>query len=264
MINTYAASDAPEGSNNDPYVAGIQFMITRRMRRILENQLGYLDTEVDAMDPQIAAVVIDRKLARPTNGMPKSWEKTFIKTNNGLSNAINDIQSMLQSIGNGVKTSTKKYAKFVVPILLIWIAGPKSVPLISHIGASIKTSLARFSSIFKLQKRKVGTTKTNNNSIEKNQKDIENSTPAINFMTASKSSELASKPLNKKSSKNINNSPPLSRRPIINRQPILPPEFNEPNNDSTKLAIDKLSFEKATSLSFFDRIVVLWHLVSGK
>lgn len=46
----------------------IQFMITNRMRRLLENDLNYLSEEVDMMDPQIASVVIERGLARPTTG----------------------------------------------------------------------------------------------------------------------------------------------------------------------------------------------------
>lgn len=53
----------------------IQFMITNRMRRDLENELNYLTEEVDIMDPQIASVVIERGLSRPSSGMPKSWIK---------------------------------------------------------------------------------------------------------------------------------------------------------------------------------------------
>ena len=33
---------------------GVQFMITNKMRRVLEGQLGYLPSEVDDMDPQVA------------------------------------------------------------------------------------------------------------------------------------------------------------------------------------------------------------------
>lgn len=51
----------------------IQFMITNRMRRNLENELNYLTEEVDVMDPQIASVVIEKRLSRPSSGMPKSW-----------------------------------------------------------------------------------------------------------------------------------------------------------------------------------------------
>ena len=46
-----------EGDGN---TASIQYMITRRMRRVLEDELNYLPEEVDVMDPQIAKVVIER------------------------------------------------------------------------------------------------------------------------------------------------------------------------------------------------------------
>ena len=45
----------PPGEDDDstPSSANIQFMITNRMRYILENDLGYLPEEVDEMEPQI-------------------------------------------------------------------------------------------------------------------------------------------------------------------------------------------------------------------
>ncbi|KAJ1409658.1 hypothetical protein B484DRAFT_423310 [Ochromonadaceae sp. CCMP2298] len=55
--------------------ASIQFIITHKMRKAL-GKLGYLESEVNTMDPQIAAVVIDRKLRRPRKGMPPGWAKT--------------------------------------------------------------------------------------------------------------------------------------------------------------------------------------------
>ena len=55
-------------------------MITNRMRRILEDDLDYLPAEIDVMDPQIASVVIERGLSRPSNGMPKKWIKLQSKT----------------------------------------------------------------------------------------------------------------------------------------------------------------------------------------
>ena len=39
---------------------GVQVMITRRMRRKLIDDLGYLSSEVDEMEPSVAAVVIER------------------------------------------------------------------------------------------------------------------------------------------------------------------------------------------------------------
>ena len=42
-----------EDDDSSPSSANIQFMITNRMRFILENELGYLPEEVDEMEPQI-------------------------------------------------------------------------------------------------------------------------------------------------------------------------------------------------------------------
>jgi hypothetical protein len=45
------------------------------MRKVLEEELGYHSDEVDTIEPQIAAVVIERGLTRPSNGMPASWSR---------------------------------------------------------------------------------------------------------------------------------------------------------------------------------------------
>jgi hypothetical protein len=60
--------EEPESNTKGDTGGSIQFMITNRMRRLLENDLNYLTEEVDIMDPQIASVVIERGLARPTTG----------------------------------------------------------------------------------------------------------------------------------------------------------------------------------------------------
>lgn len=48
------------------------------MRRVLTEELNYLSSEVDMIEPQIASVVIERGLARPAAGMPASWKKTNV------------------------------------------------------------------------------------------------------------------------------------------------------------------------------------------
>lgn len=53
-----------EQSSSPSTTASMQIMITNRMRFVLENDLNYLPEEVDAMEPQIAAVVISRNLVR--------------------------------------------------------------------------------------------------------------------------------------------------------------------------------------------------------
>lgn len=55
--------------------SGIQFMITNKMRSVLQSDLGYLKEEVDEMEPQIASVVIERRLVRPLKGMPAAWRR---------------------------------------------------------------------------------------------------------------------------------------------------------------------------------------------
>ncbi|CAN0221611.1 unnamed protein product [Ectocarpus sp. 12 AP-2014] len=53
---------------SDRYNARMQVMITRNMRKVLMDELGYAADEVDDMDPQIAAVVIEKSLPRPRAG----------------------------------------------------------------------------------------------------------------------------------------------------------------------------------------------------
>ena len=68
------SSDPTEDDIDDRSKASLQYMITNRMRQILIDELSYLPSEVDQMDPQVAAVVIERGLTRPTKGMPSSWK----------------------------------------------------------------------------------------------------------------------------------------------------------------------------------------------
>lgn len=74
---TVAALSAPDYNINvgSKAAAGKQFMITVKMRSTLVNELGYLPKEVDIMEPQIAAVVIERGLQRPPDGMPATWSR---------------------------------------------------------------------------------------------------------------------------------------------------------------------------------------------
>ena len=37
--------------------------------------LGYTEAEVDALDPQRAKAIIDKGIARPSRGVPRSWNK---------------------------------------------------------------------------------------------------------------------------------------------------------------------------------------------
>ena len=65
-----------EEPKEDRSVGRMQFMITQKMRRVLIQELNYLASEVDMMEPQIASVVIERGLTRPARGMPASWRRS--------------------------------------------------------------------------------------------------------------------------------------------------------------------------------------------
>lgn len=64
------ASESTTANHNNK---GVQVMITQKMRKVLVQELGYLESEVDILEPQIAAVLIERNLPRPAKGMPDSW-----------------------------------------------------------------------------------------------------------------------------------------------------------------------------------------------
>ena len=74
-IATDEAEEEEGGTIDGAKAPGIQFVITNRMKRVLEDDLNYHEEEISVMDPQIASVVIERGLARPATGMPRSWQK---------------------------------------------------------------------------------------------------------------------------------------------------------------------------------------------
>mmetsp|Transcript_447 Transcript_447/g.801 ORF Transcript_447/g.801 Transcript_447/m.801 type:complete len:371 (+) Transcript_447:32-1144(+) len=60
---------------SSPKKATVQYMITSKMKQVLTQELGYTSSEVSSMKPDVAAVVIQRRLSRPQSGMPKPWYK---------------------------------------------------------------------------------------------------------------------------------------------------------------------------------------------
>lgn len=62
---------------NDQYNARIPWLITTKMRTILISELHYLPEEVDAMSASVAQVVINKRLERPTKGMPAAFRKDY-------------------------------------------------------------------------------------------------------------------------------------------------------------------------------------------
>lgn len=53
-----ASTTGPSSSST----AELQWMITTKMRKVLVNELGYLHSEVDEMEPQVCAAVITDSL----------------------------------------------------------------------------------------------------------------------------------------------------------------------------------------------------------
>ena len=53
--------------------ATVQYMITRNMKRSLTEELGYTESEVDNMKPDVAAVLTSKRLKRPSTGMPDAF-----------------------------------------------------------------------------------------------------------------------------------------------------------------------------------------------
>ena len=53
--------------------ATVQYMITRNMKKVLIDELGYTDAEVDNMKPDVAAVITSKRLKRPSSGMPDAF-----------------------------------------------------------------------------------------------------------------------------------------------------------------------------------------------
>lgn len=76
-------------------------LMTVSMKQKL-NELGYNDLELDTMDPQVAAVVVERKLQRPSLGMPDSWTKkpssNHVSLNDVASNTIEPVKAILANI----------------------------------------------------------------------------------------------------------------------------------------------------------------------
>ena len=59
----------------------VNFIITRRMRKMLVNELGYSVIDVATMRPGVAALVIEKGVHCPTFGMPQEWkDKSFIQS----------------------------------------------------------------------------------------------------------------------------------------------------------------------------------------
>jgi len=179
---------------------GIQFMITQRMRRVLEDELGYLVEEVDCMEPQIAAVVIERGLARPSNGMPISWQRPARNVRASGRNLITVVGSTLNSLISKVVSTFGTAARKFVPIGLALCA----IPLGIHIASSkqmisarrqVRENVSRSTS--SLLQRATSTTKTIKEVGRRSKEttpSVKRRAPSVTSSTASSSSSGISRP----------------------------------------------------------------------
>ena len=138
-------SDSAEDAKDD---ASLQFMITNRMRRVLEDDLNYHIEEIEVMDPQIASVVIERGLARPPTGMPKAWQS--IKPSKTLTsdmrklifNMMNGARSQIFSSYRVMKNVMKFTVEKVIPIAIPTAGIIYGLPKVFSLGMKVGTSIA--------------------------------------------------------------------------------------------------------------------------
>lgn len=105
---------AETGDNlkKDKYNAKMQWVITNKMKKILAEELHYEMEEVEAMMPDVAAVVINKHLERPKRGMPPEWRRDFHLRQRGwkraqasLKHALRRVMEEPQSLIRGVGTA---------------------------------------------------------------------------------------------------------------------------------------------------------------
>ncbi len=122
-------------TDDDRNSSALQWLITNRMKLVLMKDLGYTESEIDQMEPQvgvraifnyhhlnfsiyvqIAAVVIERKLRRPLKGMPESWRK---HNPNTFLIVARTIRKNLVCRTLGVVRFARSNWKYVIPALII-------------------------------------------------------------------------------------------------------------------------------------------------
>lgn len=82
------------GRTKDPYNARIQLFITKNMRQQLTRELGFLPSEVDDMLPSVAAILCNKKMVRPSKGMPIEWRRSFHSGRGPLTKAKAMVQEL--------------------------------------------------------------------------------------------------------------------------------------------------------------------------
>jgi hypothetical protein len=72
-------------------------MVTSKMRKSLID-LDYIDEEVNEIEPQIAAVVIEKKQRRPKSGMPAAWKRGYVASTSKASAAKDAIAKLAKKV----------------------------------------------------------------------------------------------------------------------------------------------------------------------
>jgi len=122
-------SSTKVSSSSDDSNSKVQFMVTKKMRKTLIEELGYLESEIDMIEPQIAAVVIERGLSRPSSGMPASWKKTNIsKVSRVRKHNKNIFSGLFKSLGTIIRAIFNK-TKFIGAIAIITVLLVKNDPI---------------------------------------------------------------------------------------------------------------------------------------
>eukprot|EP01038_Epipyxis_sp_PR26KG_P005532 gene5532-7649_t len=243
---------------------GIQYMITKKMRLTLIDDLGYLNNEIDEMEPQIAAVLIERSLPRPANGVPNSWKRPSnampiakkVKRYGIAKNFSAFINKRFQSLKNGTIAFSKGTLKFsqtyIKPILPPLIACLIVVLQKDNIGKGFNMIHDRLNVYF---------TQRKNNKILKKKKKLE----SIKAVTP-KSPKIIKKEV---------------KRDVISNQNKYNSDINNNNNQNKNLwkksksddnnkskastnDVDISLFESVRQQSFFDKIIFNFEVMKSK
>jgi len=142
-ITTFIASN-----DDSPAPARIQYMVTNRMRKVLEEELGYHSDEVDTIEPQIAAVVIERGLTRPSNGMPASWSRKqegsrSSNNPNPLTKVFKPFARIVSKVFSTFRVASTKFIPAAIPLIALIYLLPFCSEFLTIYGGNIKESASQ-------------------------------------------------------------------------------------------------------------------------
>ena len=103
------------GEEEDPFNNGRTIRLNEvsdRMRRALVEELRYTHEEIDYIEPQIAAVVLERGLSRPAGGMPVRWRRQRVVGSVKRPISPEPTQKKSPSVAASAKRQSRKSIKF--------------------------------------------------------------------------------------------------------------------------------------------------------